>query len=577
MKYIKIIIFLVFSLLFCNYTYSEDEWITQIDSVYGLSSPMVADVNGDQVKDVIVGVGYEDTTYRFVSGVVALNGIDGSILWNIRRKYDIYGTAKMLDTDNDGIDEVIFVGRIGEFFAVNSKTGELKWEFFDTKNLNPLDSGWYNFFDPQIIPDINADGIKDIVITNGGNAAAVANDTLERYPGFLMIVSGRNGKLLKKLKTPDYKETYMTPLVHDFNNDGNYSVLLGTGGETARGGLWTIKLDDLMQEDSTKFRLIVSDTSKGFITAPALVDINNDNKLDIITAGFNGHIYAINGANFSVIWHNYFPGFECYTSPAIGLFNNDTIPDVAITIAYGIFSDYQFTKHLLLNGNTGTVLDSLITNGDFALSSPITGDFDYDTKDEVLFTTNKAFQGKESMIFNVIDYNDGQNYILDSLTDGFLFGSTPTITSLSTDENDTLMDVFFVETQYFTLHNDSLTNIKIHKKKYNKIQKYETNWSNFYGNDRDCKYYKNNLITSVNSTTNIPLIKAYFANGYLHLPDDLLMNNFYVNVYNTAGRLISQTTNNININLNNQPNGIYIAVIFINNYALNVKFNVVNR
>jgi hypothetical protein len=181
------------------------------------------------------------------------------------------------------------------------------------------------------------------------------------------------------------------------------------------------------------------------------------------------------------------------------------------------------------------------------------------------------------MVFNVIDYNDGQNYILDSLTDGFLFGSTPTISSLSTDENDTLMDVFFVETQHFTLHNDSLTNIKIHKKKYNKIQKFETNWCNFYGKDRDCKYYNNNLITDVINKPNKLLVKTFFSNGYLHLPEDLLMNDFYINIYNVSGKLITNTSNNININLNNQPNGIYIAVIFINNYVVNVKFNIVNH
>lgn len=568
----KYILFALFIMI--QYSAFCSDWSTRIDSVYSLSSPVTLDVNDDHVKDIIVGMGFEDTSYRFVSGVSAFNGTDGSVIWNTRRKYDIYGTAKQIDINNDGVEELIFVGRLGELFVLNAKTGNLEWEFFDTKNLNPHDSGWYNFYDPQIIADVNNDGIKDVLISNGGNAEARAYDTINRYPGYIMIVSGKEGKLLKKLRIPDNKETYMSPVIHNFKNDNDPFVLVGTGGETTRGGFWAIRLSGLLNQDSTKYINILQDSAKGFIAAPSLADINDDNVLDIMIAGFNGNVYAINGADFSLIWKLNFPGYECYSSPAVGIINNDTVPDIAVNLGLGLFPSYAATKYLIIDGLNGNIIDSLITQGDFALSSPITGDFDADSKDEVLFSTNFAFRGQEKAYLNIVDFNSGISYVLDSLSSGFLFGSTPAI---STTDNDTMLDLIFVETSNFT-DNDSVMNIKVHKKHYSAIKNHTLNWSNYYGLNKDCKYYKNSIVTGYKENKfNKKEISVNYEDGMVKLPSSLFKNNFSVRIYNTTGELVFKESDILNIPFLSYSSGIYFCVIYSGTDVYTAKFSKVTR
>lgn len=564
------ILFFIFSMH--SYTIAAD-WKIKIDSVYSMGSALTFDINNDGIKDIIIPKGYEDTTFHFVSGVMALDGIDGKLIWDLRRRFDIYGTGKELDVNNDGISELIFVGRLGEFFAVDKYNGKLIWEFLDTKNMYPKDSGWFNFYDPQIIDDINGDGIKDIVITNGGNAEAGAGDSINRYPGYIMLVSGSNGSLISKLRTPDYKETYMSPIIHDFLNDGQQYVLFGTGGETIKGSFWAIRLDYLQSMDSTKFIKILSGTTKGFITTPSMADLNLDNKLDIIIAGFDGTITAINGGDFSKLWSVDFQGYEAYTSAAIGLINTDTIPDVAISLGYGLFSDYFHTLHVAINGSNGEILDTFKTNGDFSLSSPIVGKFGNHFNDDVLFTTNYIFHGIEKTIFHVYNFNNHSFTDFDSIFNGFLFTQTPMFENI---DNDTEMDFVFVETQHFILHNDSLTNIKINKKSYPSVKTFTPNWSKFYGLNRDCKYINNNKYTKIDYFKSTPLNAKYYHHNIL-LSELITNQNYQLFIYTISGQLVDKfpilNSNNLNYYL---QDGIYVLVIYGNNYFASSKLIVKN-
>ncbi len=549
------------------------DWKIQVDSVYSMGSVLTYDVNNDGIKDVILPKGYEDTSFHMVSGVMALDGLDGHKLWDLRRRFDIYGTGKELDVNQDGKNDLIFVGRLGELFALDMQNGNLLWEFLDTKRFYPKDSGWFNFYDPQIIDDMNSDGVKDLVVTNGGNAEAGAGDSVNRYPGYLMLISGSNGKEIAKLRTPDFKETYMSPVVHNFINNEQY-VLLGTGGETLYGNFWAIRLGDLIRMDSTKFIKILPGANKGYITAPSLADLNSDNELDIIVTGFDGEITAINGTDFSVLWQKEFLGYEVYTSAAIGLINSDSVPDIALSLGFGLFSDYSHTLHILIDGTNGEIIDSLITIGDFTLSSPIIGNFDADINDEVLFTTNYAFHGFEKSLFNSYDFNNHTWSVMDSVNNGFLFTQTPLFDNV---DNDMYMDFVFAETQNFASHNDVLTNIKVSKKSYPTIKTFIPNWSQFYGLKRDCKYY-NNVYTNVKiNESELSKFTCRYANhmiyfNYLNFNSDLQLT-----IHTLSGKLVAKipllNTDHLNYYLND---GIYILTLTGYGYIQSEKLNVKN-
>lgn len=54
---------------------------------------------------------------------------------------------------------------------------KLIWSFFPGRtNADVSDQGWYNFTTPQLIPDQDGDGLKDLLIANGGNPKAAAGD-----------------------------------------------------------------------------------------------------------------------------------------------------------------------------------------------------------------------------------------------------------------------------------------------------------------------------------------------------------------------------------------------------------------
>jgi len=69
-----------------------------------------------------------------------------------------------------------------------------------------------------------------------------------RLAASLLLVSGRDGDVLRSLTVPDSAESYYSPVV--YRQRGNTAVVLfGTGGETHRGALWTLPLNDLYAGD----------------------------------------------------------------------------------------------------------------------------------------------------------------------------------------------------------------------------------------------------------------------------------------------------------------------------------------
>jgi len=48
-------------------------------------------------------------------------------------------------------------------------TGAVIWKFDDPdKNKKWNKRTWFNFYNPQFVPDQNGDGVEDILISNGG-------------------------------------------------------------------------------------------------------------------------------------------------------------------------------------------------------------------------------------------------------------------------------------------------------------------------------------------------------------------------------------------------------------------------
>lgn len=66
------------------------------------------------------------------------------------------------------------------------------------------------------------------------------------------------------------------------------------------------------------------------MTPPVLVDVNDDQIEDIVIPLYNSTLFAFDGRTFQQLWNRTFPSSETYSSPAVGYFNDDDIPDIMI-------------------------------------------------------------------------------------------------------------------------------------------------------------------------------------------------------------------------------------------------------
>ena len=358
------------------------KWETFIDTSTTFSSPRGVDLTDNGILDIVIGGGLDGAPQS--NGVNAINGVDGSILWNFPTEEEIFGSAKFMDITGDGIKDVFIGGRYAEFYAIDGSDGSQIWEFFPYSPTVAMDSGWFNFYNPQFIPDQNSDGTPDILVANGGDHSAPAWDTM-RPPGMLLILDALTGNVLAKDTMPDGEETYCSPVVIDYG--GQLHIVYGSGGENDKGGLWRTKLTDLMADNLENSTLLASDPSLGFIAPSSVADMNDDGILDIINQAYDGTIRCFDGSNNNLLWEVQNPGTESSSGPTIGNFIGDQTPDVFNVLFKGTAPSFTDFYQVLIDGATGIVewKDS-IAYMHYGSSSAV--DLDLNGRDEAIVSVN---------------------------------------------------------------------------------------------------------------------------------------------------------------------------------------------
>lgn len=94
---------------------------------------------------------------------------------------------------------------------------------------------------------------------------SVYDQVTTRKSNHILLISGRTGKAIGSYyKTPDEKETYMSPVIHT-RRDGSQYVLIGIGGETVGGkDIWFYSFSSFFFYSSTVY-LEVSEYTKNVI------------------------------------------------------------------------------------------------------------------------------------------------------------------------------------------------------------------------------------------------------------------------------------------------------------------------
>ena len=464
---------------------SEKGWSVEFRGVGAYSSPRAADLNGDGVKDIVLGTGkleFQETD----TAVVALDGSTGEMLWHVPARDQIFGSAAFLDINRDLVPDVLIGGRSAELLAINGRTGEIIWKFYEQHDrAKPSEKGLFNFYNPQPIPDQNGDGFRDILISNGGDVNAEPDDP-DRPPGRLMVIDSRNGELLSQAVVPDGKETYMSPVVARFDEGlQHWTVIIGTGGETIGGHLYRTTLDDIMNQDLSEAVPLASSAEKGFIAPPVLCDINLDGHLDIIANAVDGRMIAVDGETNERLWETKVPNTEAYGSLAVGYFNGDSVPDFFTAYGKGVWPNLTESKQFMVDGLTGVARfrDSL---GVVQTASPVVYDFNGDGFDDALMSVNfiiteKIVIRKYHNMLVVYDFHNNSTYQLTGYLPGVNLSSTPWLGDL---DDDGILDIVYcslTETRnIFAMNGFRMTRVSTGIKMHRNVK-----WGSYMGSGYD--------------------------------------------------------------------------------------------
>lgn len=471
-----------FLMVVTSFGFAQNSWSLDLSGVGTFSSPRCIDLNLDGIMDVVFGAGREEFQ-SCDSAIIAVDGKNGEILWHAPAIDQIFGSPIFNRINKDSIPDIIIGGRSAELFALNGKDGSVLWDFKSSNEIRkPVKQGWYNFYNPQWIPDQNGDGIQDIIVSNGGDVMAEPHDP-KRPAGHLVMIDGGSGRVMAKAKMPDDKEIYMSILVIQDTKDP--LIVFGTGGETIGGNLWTCHLSEVINEDLSGSSRLDSSKSKGFIGPPVGVDITSDGFKDIISNAVDGRLMAFDGLTKQKIWELHIPNTESYGSVTVGHFDHDEIPDFFVSYGRGVWPRLGWSIQKAVSGKDGRVLftDSL---GFYQMTTALALDMDGDGQDEILMSLNfqeigELFQKYFYTMLICINFKTGAIDQMGEAHEGSNLSSTPWIGDM---DHDGMLDIFHCHGTNLR-HTYTFDGIQVHRMDTNLPIHKSIKWGAYQGSNYD--------------------------------------------------------------------------------------------
>lgn len=332
-------------------------------TLLSFSSPSLMDLDGDGALDIVYGTGvdrlrpqgrrfYLSTEPAIAGYVTAVSGRSNQILWRSPHAGEAFTTPRFADLNGDGVADVVMGGRQGAMAALSGRDGSLLWSV-DPRRV-AITPELYNFFTPAIIEDVNADGIADLVVIYGGNDTRLAGES--RDPGYVVLISGSDGAVLKAYPTPDGAESYSSVIAYD-RADGAAWIIFGTGGEAQGGAAYRAPVAALVDGSFPQnVEELVPPGEKGVMAPATLVELTGDDELDIVVSTFDGRLAILDGASGAVIWQRKDDFEESYHGPAIVRLTSDGRLGLFLSRGIGVFPNYAGSVHRLFDGRDGRVL-----------------------------------------------------------------------------------------------------------------------------------------------------------------------------------------------------------------------------
>jgi outer membrane protein assembly factor BamB len=300
---------------------------------FGVDDAISFDTANDDIPQCTLPNGQSDLCE---GGLLALNGLNGDVMWKFWSPYAIFSLFCKFDVNDDRINDCIISGPGGLLNAIDGKTGKLVWELkrFNIQSPEEIDINSIDLYTINMMKDLDSDGVPDII-------AAHTDEKFGIREGHIRLISGKNGKIIRTIPAP-FKEEIFVPIQMMVMKDGTEYLLILTGGQNTAGGVYKIRLDSFKNFHDDNDYTTVQRSSSGFLVPAILTDLNGDFVADFVVASFNSTVYAFNGANNSILWTFVFPSSETVSSIVPGLFNNDSVTDFMIKYSTGKYFNHSF-------------------------------------------------------------------------------------------------------------------------------------------------------------------------------------------------------------------------------------------
>ena len=283
-----------------------------------------------------------------------------TVLWDLHLPGSSFDNPRAIlpvpDVNDDGVDDVVICTRglrIMMFNGNASGTPDLLWE---------TEVGTVEYAKGIVLTDdLNDDGFHDIIIgTAYGDRAVTA-------------LSSRTGEIIWRFETNLYGGggwVYMVDASYDYNGNGYRDVLAATGDDgQGTGPRRVFLLNGLTGE-------MIWDTPMGgaAYSVLAVQDFTGDGVPDVVaggqTPGQQGRVLGINGANGAIIWELATSGSSVWALEQINDITDNGINDVIIGTFNGHYYLVDVTNgEIVYSGNLG---NSLIV--DFWQAGDLNGD-----------------------------------------------------------------------------------------------------------------------------------------------------------------------------------------------------------